>query len=222
MRSVGRPANTDPEETKARVLSAAIELFGRYGEEGASVRQVARAADVSLSTVMHHFGNKEGLYQACLDAIYTKMAAIRDDFGEVLTKSSSPREILRDISRTALEFGFLHRKMLRVVIAAAVGTGRTPEAIFEKFTAPTLDKVGGLIAKLTGRPEAQMRLLTLSINHALSRYVLTDPIELARVVNPNRTDVADTDEVDTETFEALVEHFAQMIYGMAFAPNLPA
>ena len=50
---------------RARVRDAAVDLFGRVGFERATVREVAALAEVSPGLVIHHFGSKEGLRDAC-------------------------------------------------------------------------------------------------------------------------------------------------------------
>jgi TetR/AcrR family transcriptional regulator, regulator of cefoperazone and chloramphenicol sensitivity len=52
----------------ARIRDAAIEQFGRHGF-GTSVRAIATAAGVSPGLVIHHFGSKDKLRQACDDFI---------------------------------------------------------------------------------------------------------------------------------------------------------
>jgi AcrR family transcriptional regulator len=48
----------------ARIRDAAIEQFGQHGFD-TGLRTVADAAGVSAALVIHHFGSKEGLRQAC-------------------------------------------------------------------------------------------------------------------------------------------------------------
>ena len=48
----------------ARIRDAAIDQFGQHGF-GVGVRAIAGAAGVSPGLVIHHFGSKEGLRQAC-------------------------------------------------------------------------------------------------------------------------------------------------------------
>jgi AcrR family transcriptional regulator len=43
------------------VRDAALAAFARDGFDGASVRQIARAAGVSISVLYHHYGNKQDL-----------------------------------------------------------------------------------------------------------------------------------------------------------------
>ncbi|GCA97157.1 MULTISPECIES: TetR/AcrR family transcriptional regulator [Mycobacteriaceae] len=50
--------------TVARIRDAAIEQFGQHGFS-ASVRSIATAAGVSAALVIHHFGSKEKLREAC-------------------------------------------------------------------------------------------------------------------------------------------------------------
>jgi TetR/AcrR family transcriptional regulator, regulator of cefoperazone and chloramphenicol sensitivity len=48
----------------ARIRDAAIEQFGQHGF-GVGLRAIAEAAGVSAGLVIHHFGSKEGLRNAC-------------------------------------------------------------------------------------------------------------------------------------------------------------
>ncbi len=56
-------------ETDQVILSAAIEAFGLRGLEGASTRDIAKAANKPMSAITYHFGGKEGLYKACAEHI---------------------------------------------------------------------------------------------------------------------------------------------------------
>lgn len=53
--------------SRARILEGAERVFGAYGFDGASMRQVAKAAEVPVALVSYHFGSKEGLYRAVFD-----------------------------------------------------------------------------------------------------------------------------------------------------------
>jgi len=51
-------------ETRARLIEAALDVFGRQGFEGATTRQIARAANANLAAILYHFGSKEALHRA--------------------------------------------------------------------------------------------------------------------------------------------------------------
>jgi TetR/AcrR family transcriptional regulator, regulator of cefoperazone and chloramphenicol sensitivity len=57
------------DETRHRIIEAAIELFGEHGFEGASTRDIAARAGVNAPALQYYFENKEGVYRACVEAL---------------------------------------------------------------------------------------------------------------------------------------------------------
>lgn len=55
------------EETRLRIIQAAIELFGEAGFEGASTRDIAQRAGVNAPALLYYFESKEGLYRTCAE-----------------------------------------------------------------------------------------------------------------------------------------------------------
>jgi AcrR family transcriptional regulator len=55
------------EETRARILEAAIKLFSKYGYNAASVDDICTEAGVSKGAFYHHFKTKQALFIALLD-----------------------------------------------------------------------------------------------------------------------------------------------------------
>ena len=50
---------------RARIRDAALALFAERGMDGATIRDIAKAAGVSGGLVRHHFGSKDDLRAAC-------------------------------------------------------------------------------------------------------------------------------------------------------------
>jgi TetR/AcrR family transcriptional regulator, regulator of cefoperazone and chloramphenicol sensitivity len=63
------------EETRQRIIEAALELFGEHGFDGASTRDIAAAAGVNAPALQYYFENKEGLYKACAEYITDDLRA---------------------------------------------------------------------------------------------------------------------------------------------------
>jgi AcrR family transcriptional regulator len=63
------------EETRGRILEAALELFAASGFEGASTRTIAEQAGVNLPAIQYYFGSKEGLYRAVVEQFSLEMQA---------------------------------------------------------------------------------------------------------------------------------------------------
>ena len=53
-------------ETRQRIISAALQLFGQLGYSQATTRAIASAAGVNEVTLFRHFGNKKNLLYACM------------------------------------------------------------------------------------------------------------------------------------------------------------
>jgi AcrR family transcriptional regulator len=55
------------EETRARIISVALKIFGEEGYARASTRQIATAAGVTPPALQYYFDSKEGLHRACAE-----------------------------------------------------------------------------------------------------------------------------------------------------------
>ena len=58
-------------ETRDRILNVAIQLFGNYGFDSVTTREIAAQSDVPPASLRYYFVNKEGLYIACLEHVQT-------------------------------------------------------------------------------------------------------------------------------------------------------
>jgi AcrR family transcriptional regulator len=82
-RGRGRPRGGDPAQTRARILAAAAELFAEAGYHGTTMVAVAKAAGLSQTGMLHHFGSKEELLAGVLD---------RRDLDDIAALSTGPEQ----------------------------------------------------------------------------------------------------------------------------------
>ena len=59
-----RTSRSDGEDTRARLLQAALQLFSERGFAQTSVRAIAEAAGTNVAAIAYHFGDKARLYTA--------------------------------------------------------------------------------------------------------------------------------------------------------------
>ncbi len=205
---MARPVNADPAATRRRVLESACALFAERGLTGASVRDIARGAHVSLATVMHHFGNKEGLYQACIDAMYAELAQLRAHLQGTVAECSSAAELVQQAVRQGFRFARRHRRAIRLLMREVISGGGLDAARRDAHMLPFLRDGSRVLAALTGRPAPHLRLLILSLQHLVVRYALAEADELVPVVGVGEA-VQGPDgstEPDEATLHALEEH----------------
>ena len=63
-------------QPREKILLTALELFAEQGFERATVRQIAKKAEVNISAIAYYFGDKAGLYQA---AFIEPLGSPKDD-----------------------------------------------------------------------------------------------------------------------------------------------
>jgi AcrR family transcriptional regulator len=73
-------------DTRARLIEAALDVFGRLGFEGASTRQIAKEADANLAAIVYHFGSKEALHIAVAEHI---VARVRERIGASIAAAAT-------------------------------------------------------------------------------------------------------------------------------------
>ena len=76
VRRPGRPAGHTGDETRARILRAALESFAERGLAGSSVRDIAKAASIRVSTLYPYFSSKDALYREVQEGVHQELGEI--------------------------------------------------------------------------------------------------------------------------------------------------
>lgn len=90
-----RPGATrvrDADATRESILEAAEQVFVARGYGEASVSEIANAAGVTKSLIHHHFGSKDGLWDAVKERRFERYAVIQR---RMLAESGPDPELLR-------------------------------------------------------------------------------------------------------------------------------
>jgi AcrR family transcriptional regulator len=131
MSSVGMPSTAHGQRTRAAILQAAAQLASVEGLEGLSIGQLANATDMSKSGLYAHFGSKEELQLATIEAA-------RETFVNDVVRRGlrAPRGVRRLLATCDAFLSHVRRKVFPsgcffVGAAAEVGTrrGRVHDAI---------------------------------------------------------------------------------------------
>ena len=82
------PAPSKSDVARVRLLAAALDVFGRKGPDGATVREIAEAAGQNVAAISYYFGSKEALYLELIRGIIVEM---RIRVGEVIERAEARR-----------------------------------------------------------------------------------------------------------------------------------
>ncbi|KAB2886846.1 MAG: TetR/AcrR family transcriptional regulator [Pseudorhodoplanes sp.] len=105
-------APRNPERTRAAILNAAIAEFTSKGLSGARIDRIAKRARVNKRMIYYYFGDKERLYIAVLEEIYT---AIRTaEIGLNLT-DRDPADGMRELINFTWHYFIDHPEFLSLL-----------------------------------------------------------------------------------------------------------
>lgn len=97
------------EETKQAILQAAGQLFAAKGFDAVSIREIAKAAGCSHTTLYLYFKDKEALLHELsvgpLEGLYQQLASIQAD------GALTPEQRVKMVSSSFIRFCLLHRNM---------------------------------------------------------------------------------------------------------------
>lgn len=66
---LGRPVGADGEQTRARIITAAMRCVAEMGYSRSTIREIARTADMTSGSLYHYFPNKSELLDAVAEDV---------------------------------------------------------------------------------------------------------------------------------------------------------
>ena len=159
-------------ETRAQLIEAALDVFGRLGYEGASTREIAKAANANLAAIVYHFGGKEALHIAVAEHVAGSILA---KVGPTLASATDPAATATPATARAT----LHR-LIETMIDTLLGSAEAerwarfivreqlqPTAAFDviyRFMGGAATTATRVVATILGKPEDDsVRLRVIAI-----------------------------------------------------------
>lgn len=166
---MGRPRGSRPPAvTRARVVAAVTPVFAADGFVGASTRRLAGAAGINVSTLAYHFGSKEGLYHAVLDASCAALLAFP-------MPASLPPEVadrIRTVSAALYRFAREHRDSVRLLVRHELEHGLLPDGVRGRWAERSFERLAALQAALPGVPLLSRRLELITLRHLIAGHAV--------------------------------------------------
>ncbi|UEP38368.1 CerR family C-terminal domain-containing protein [Burkholderia ambifaria] len=174
------------DETRRRIIDAAIELFGEHGFAGASTRDIAAKAGVNAPALQYYFENKEGVYRACVEAIAEigwSVLGPAVEHARAALDAEADVDALIDafivILRTLADRIFTVPKTLgQRMFFAREQVGQEPvgatDILMKRVRKPLNDVSAELVGRISGRPadDPVTRLRTMSLFGQLTVFHL--------------------------------------------------
>ncbi|MHC1721973.1 MAG: TetR/AcrR family transcriptional regulator [Aminipila sp.] len=105
----------DIHPTKLSILKAAVEVFGQKGFNGATTKEIARAAGVSEGTIFRHFANKTEVLYEVVNSIVPSIGV--ETLKEIIEecKELDARKALRHIMQNRFNTVSESRVFMRII-----------------------------------------------------------------------------------------------------------
>lgn len=185
-----------PEKSRAAILHAAVAEFAEHGIAGARIDAIAHAAHVNKALLYYYFRDKDSLYEAVLDHVFS---GLRDRVMPVLDSQLEPRQKLLQYVGHYFDYIAANPRFPRVVQGEwmRVGPKGTPQMlrIAREYFAPIYRRVAEMLRE--GAAKGQFRdvnpldflpsmvgviVFYFSTAPAMKMLLKTDPLSPDRIV----------------------------------------
>ena len=167
---------TEPDGA-ARILMAAIDLYGRHGFDHVTLKDIAAVAGVSAPLVLHHYGSSAGLRDACDRHVADTVNAVKK---ESVRRGHLP-------SNLALEMMREQKHLLLYVFRAFAAGGEATDRLFDQMVEDSLDYVaeGERMGLVHPTPNPHRRIVVLLVqgfgalllHRQIKRHLGVDPVD---------------------------------------------
>ncbi len=115
------------DETRRRILEAALDLFRERGFEATTMRDIARACEIALGATYYHFASKEAIVLA-----FYELA--KDEMSEPLGEAAKTAKNLQQGLRAALDIKFAYFAPNRKFLGALFPHAADPQDPLSPFS----------------------------------------------------------------------------------------
>lgn len=134
-----------PEESRAAILKAAVHEFAREGVAGARTDAIARFAGVNKALLYYYFKDKEALYQAVLDEVFS---GVRSTVHNALSQQLPPRKKLEAYISAHFNYIASNPPYHRLVHAEFLRASRDPsklQRVAKQYFRPVFSELSSLL-----------------------------------------------------------------------------
>jgi len=140
------------DQTKERILAAALDEFATKGFAGTRVDQIAHAAGVNKAMIYYHFASKEDLFN---ELFRSEMDLLKEELGQALfQRDVQSLAEMKAATRVFLEYVASKKKLLQVLMSGAILSETIQPQLFQLLDFTTA--VGLEIAQKAGRVPTEM------------------------------------------------------------------
>jgi AcrR family transcriptional regulator len=204
--ATARVTRPSADETRHRILSAALELFADRSYDGATTRDIAARAGVSQPSLNYHFRSKVELWQAAVDDLFARLRAVMTDRLHGL-RGVDDRTRAELMVREFIAFSAAHPQLHRIITQESKADGERIDWLVERHVRPLYDLTTGLFERLVADGEMP------DIPAPFLYYILTGAGPTIFVLAPECRRLAGIDPLAPDAVETHADAVVRLLFG---------
>lgn len=134
----------DADRTKANIVAVATKEFSDKGYAGARVDQIAAKTHTTKRMLYYYYGDKEGLYQAVLEASYGKIRRLEQRVSDI---EDDPVTAVRHLAEITFDHHDRNPDFIRIVANENIlkGAHLKHSAAVQNLGSPAVDILGRIL-----------------------------------------------------------------------------
>lgn len=196
----------NPEITKKKILNAGEQCFAEKGFFGARIDEISEASGVNKRMIYAYFGNKEDLYIAVLDEVYTRMGKLEFDS---INEDGDCVEAIRGVIRSNFRFLYENPNIVKIMMWENLNEAKFAKNVsLSTIKRPVYDKIRKILKNGVERKVFREGIDVES--------VVFDTIAFSFSYFSNRftlAEIFETDYYDETLLNARIEHICDCILG---------
>ena len=186
------------EQTRQRIVEAAVECFAERGFRAASTREIASRAGANQGLITYHFKSKDALWKAAADRLFGELR--RRVMERVpLIEELDPRERAREGIRLFVRFAAAHPELFRFMLEAGKSDDERMQWLVDSHLEPMYELLPTVGAAAEGPLQPHLQ------------YVLVGAGSVIFAVAPEVRRLTGLDPTQPEAIETHAEVVARLL-----------
>jgi TetR/AcrR family transcriptional regulator len=204
--TTARRTRPSADQTRERILAAAVDVFSERGFDGAATRDIAERAGVTQPLLNYHFSSKDELWRAAVDEVFAAL-------NRAMTARAAGLRGVDDVTTARLlvrEFvAFSARKpqLHRIITQECKVDGPRMDWLVERHVRPLYESATATLAALADSGHVP------PIAPAHLYYILTGAGPTMFVLGPECRRLTGLDPSSDEVIEAHADAVCRLLFG---------
>jgi TetR/AcrR family transcriptional regulator len=204
--AISRRTRPSADQTRERILTAALDLFSDRGFDGASTREIAERAGVTQPLLNYHFSSKDELWRAAVDGLFAALTQAMSDRIEGL-RGVDELTTARLLVREFIEFSARNPQLHRIITQECKVDGPRMDWLVDAHVRPMYEASTTLFSTLA----AQGHVPDIPAAHLY--YILTGAAPTMFVLAPECRRLSGLDPTSDDVIEAHADAVCRFLFG---------